>query len=193
MKWSGGLASLWAALGQQSKCRPDILELLFNWYGKSVYRAALLILKNKALAEDVTQETFMTACTKLDSLQSPEKAEAWLVHIAMNKAYDLTKDQQRLVMLPEPDPPGPPEHNPILEVVLDREAAEEIRAAILNLPAPYQEILYFKYYRDLTSKQIADALEIPEGTVKSRLSKAKQLIARSLGANREGRAEYADR
>jgi DNA-directed RNA polymerase specialized sigma24 family protein len=61
MKWSGGLASLFAALGQQSKCRPDILELLFNWYGKSVYRAALLILKNKALAEDVTQETFLTA------------------------------------------------------------------------------------------------------------------------------------
>jgi RNA polymerase sigma-70 factor (ECF subfamily) len=111
----------------------------------------------------------------------------------MNKAYDLTKDQQRLVMLPEPDPPDSPEHNPILEVVLDRETAGEIRAALSSLPAPYQEILYFKYYRDLTSKQIADALDIPEGTVKSRLSKAKQLIAGSLGANREGRAEHADR
>jgi RNA polymerase sigma-70 factor (ECF subfamily) len=193
MKWSGGLASLFAALGKQPKCRPDVLEVLFNWYGKSVYRAAFLILKDRALAEDVTQETFLTACTKLDSLASPERVEAWLVHIAMNKAYDLTKDHHRLVLLPEPETQEPPEQNPILDVVLDRETAGEIRAAILNLPAPYQEILYFKYYRDLTSKQIADALGLPEGTVKSRLSKAKQLIARKLGVNREGRAEHADR
>ncbi len=193
MKWSGGLASLFGALGKQPGCRPDILEVLFNWYGKSVYRAALLILKDKALAEDVTQETFLTACAKLDSLQSPEKVEAWLVHVAMNRAYDLSRDSLRPVLMPEPETPEQPDPNPTLDLVVDRETAEEIRAAISNLPAPFQEILYFKYYRELTSKQIAAALDIPEGTVKSRLSKAKLLIAGKLGMNREGRTEHAER
>jgi RNA polymerase sigma-70 factor (ECF subfamily) len=193
MKWSGGLASLFASLGKQPRRRPEILEVLFNWYGKSVYRAAFLILKDRTLAEDVTQETFLTACAKLDSLQSPEKVEAWLVHIAMNRAYDLARASHRLVLIPEPEIAEEPEPNPTLELVVDQETAGEIRSTILNLPAPYQEILYLKYYRELTSKQIAEVLGIPEGTVKSRLSKAKLLIADKLGGKQERRAEHADR
>jgi RNA polymerase sigma-70 factor (ECF subfamily) len=193
MTWSERLASLFGAMGKQPRCRADILEVLFNWYGRSVYRAAFLILRDKALAEDVTQETFLAAYTKLDSLQNPDKAEAWLVKVAMNRAYDLAKNSHRLVLIPEPGLPEEPDRDPILDFMLDQETAEEIRALILKLPAPYQEILYFKYYREMTSKQIAGALGIPEGTVKSRLSKAKLLISRKLARTRGRDAEHADR
>lgn len=50
------------------------------------------------------------------------------MHVAMNRAYDLTRDSLRLVLMPEPETPEQPDHNPTLDLVVDRETAEEIRA-----------------------------------------------------------------
>lgn len=179
--------AMMAKMGAEARCDPNTLELLFKWYGKTVYQTAFFILKDRALAEDIVQETFLTAYIKLDCLQHPDRIEAWLAHIALHKACDLAREHRRLVPVPEPAIPERMEFNLILNLVIDREAAGEIKEVILHLPALYKEVLFFKYSRELTTRQIAEALEIPEGTVKSRLNKAKTLITKELGVKREGR------
>ena len=67
---------------------PGIIELLYRWYGRKVYQAACHVLNDQRLAEDVVQETFLTAMSKLDTLRDPAKAEAWLVRTAINKSYE---------------------------------------------------------------------------------------------------------
>lgn len=184
MKIDAMLAKL---MGAEARCDPNTLELLFKWYGKTVYQTAFFILKDRELAEDIAQETFLAAYIKLDRLQYPDRIEAWLVHIAMHKACDLAREHHRLVLVSEPAVPERMEFNLILNLVIDREATKETKEAILHLPVLYKEVLFLKYCREFTTRQIAEALEIPEGTVKSRLNKAKTLIAKELGVKREGR------
>jgi RNA polymerase sigma-70 factor (ECF subfamily) len=193
MKRDTGLASLLDKLDIRARRSPDILETLFVWYSKSVYRTAFFILRDRWLAEDVVQETFMVACTKLDQLQSPDKVEGWLIRVAMRKAYDLIRNNHRLIFVQEPVILEQPDFSPVLDIVIDRETAEEIKMAISNLPSSYRAILYSRFYLESTFKQIADALEMPEGTAKSRLGKAKFLIVRKLGVKQERRAVHGNR
>jgi len=61
-------------LGKGKKCSLETLELLFNLYAETVYQAAFYVLEDAALAEDITQETFLTAYQKLFQVKSPTKS-----------------------------------------------------------------------------------------------------------------------
>lgn len=158
--------------------KEQALELLFQWFGKTVYLAAYGIVKDHHLAEEITQDTFVAAYQNMDRLRDVNKTQAWLVRIAINKSYDLLKSRKKIVSLDQVTVAGTCE-TPESEVI-KREQQKEIQQAIEKLSPGQQEIIFFKYNREMTTKQIAEATELPEGTVKSRLQKARSLIAGSI-------------
>lgn len=167
-------------LGKRARCDPDVLELLYKLFSATIYNAAHYIVNDRGLAEDITQETFLSAFTGLENIKHPEKIEAWLVRTAINKAINLVKRNQRIITLNEDYAAEEQEIDVLVEQLAKDELISEVSKAVRSVPLQYQEILYFKYYKDFTIKHIAETLEIPEGTVKSRLRKAQSLVAQLL-------------
>ena len=139
---------------------------------------------NRALAEDLTQEAFLRALRGIDRYTHPRPFKAWLYAIAANVARDHFKsaDNRRTDSMAENfDAPA--------DVALDAnlvaaEEAQSVARALGALPDHQREAVVLRYYQDLSLPEIADALGIPVGTVKSRLSlglkKMKELLGESV-------------
>ena len=146
------------------------LKTLYELYSERVRSAAFFVLRDNHAAEDIMQETFITAFEKLSQVREPEKIEAWLVRVAINKAKNSLRSKPRQVSLSGDIPISA--H--LDDALMHKDEITLACEAVARLPAEYQVVLYFKCVRGLTPKQIADALEIPEGTVKSRLQRARE-------------------
>ncbi|MEX1098403.1 MAG: sigma-70 family RNA polymerase sigma factor [Planctomycetales bacterium] len=162
--------------GRQS---PDLAELVEQHY-VLVYRYAYRLSGSACDAEDLAQQTFLTAQRKLDQLRDPSRAKGWLCAIVRN-AYlkDLrTGNGHRAVSLETvAEPAGREERDTPIDL-------EELQAAIDELPEEFRAPLVLFYFQEFTYRDIADQMEIPVGTVMSRLARAKQHLRRRL-ATRE--------
>ncbi|ACA59783.1 RNA polymerase sigma factor [Candidatus Desulforudis audaxviator] len=152
------------------------LEELFNQFHETVYKSAYFITHDRMLAEDVVQNTFLKAYDKIDQLKDSSRVESWLIQIAVNQARDEIRRRHRQAWSQEEAHlPGPPEELPEFQVVA-REEHAVISAAIDGLAAEYQDVILLKYQFEMTTKRIAETLNIPEGTVKTRLRKARAIL-----------------
>ncbi|MEW6772027.1 MAG: RNA polymerase sigma factor [Bacillota bacterium] len=159
----------------------EVVRVLFELFAQRVFEAAYYILGDRSSAEDVVQDTFLAAIEHLDQLNNPEKVEGWLLQVATNKAYDEYSKRQKLVSLSN----KPGDNCTCLDFLAIANRLV-VTKAIDSLPVEHQMVIFLKYYRDLTIKQIAAILKIPEGTVKTRLQKARGLVANLLGSPVEG-------
>jgi RNA polymerase sigma-70 factor (ECF subfamily) len=158
---------------------PNVIGLLYQWYREKVYRTAYYVLNNQQLAEDVVEETFLTAMNKVNALRDPAKVEAWLVRTAINKAYDVLREYRKMSELQLSEMVS--EGDSILEHLLDDELREEVLAALLLLPTIYQEVVYYKFYGECNCCETSGILDVPERTVRARLKRALELITQYLG------------
>jgi len=151
----------------------------------AVFRLAYLLLGDADDAEDVAQETFIRAYRALERFDASRPLRPWLLRIASNLARNQRRSLgryfgalQRLVLLdPEArarakgeSPPGPGEAGP------SAEDAHSLWQAVRRLRPPDQEIIYLRYFLDLSEAETATALEIAPGTVKSRTHRALQRL-----------------
>jgi RNA polymerase sigma-70 factor (ECF subfamily) len=143
-------------------------------FGDDVYRTAYLLLGDHHLAEDVSQDTFLTAYRKIGQFDGRGAFGGWLRSIAVNHCRSrMRRASWKRLLLRRQDQmetagaaPGPE------EISVRRSLAGEI----LQLPYPYREVIVLHYYHDLTVKEIAERLGKSEGTVKSRLSRARRQL-----------------
>jgi RNA polymerase sigma-70 factor (ECF subfamily) len=136
---------------------------------------------NHALAEDLVQETFLRVLRGIGQYRYPRPFKPWLYSIATNLALDHYKlaEMRHTISMPErtleieSDAPEDP-------LLMDIEA-QQVAAAITDLPAHQREAVVLRYYQELSLAEIAEILNVPIGTVKSRLSLGlKQLRERIL-------------
>jgi RNA polymerase sigma-70 factor (ECF subfamily) len=163
------------------------MRLLYNEYAKSIYHLALKLLQNKEDAEDMMQETFITAFTKLQKLKEPATFRNWLGKIASNKCTDLLRKRHGGMDADIWDlgEDIPAEESPLMlpESSLDnKESARLISDIVDSLPTPQKMCVYYHYYQELPIKQVAEVLNANEHTVRSRLNLAKQKIREKLEA-----------
>ena len=145
---------------------------------KLLYNVALKYCGNVFDAEDIVQESYMMAFHKFHQLRDKSRSKPWLLKILRNnflKSYHKNKSQKRLK---EPDyieflksSMKKESAEQILEKVSDRQLVEK---AMAQLPEKYQAVLWLYYMDDMLYKEIAAALEIPIGTVMSRLTRARE-------------------
>jgi RNA polymerase sigma-70 factor (ECF subfamily) len=130
------------------------------------------------IAEDAAQETFVRAWKHLDKYQPKAAFRNWLYKIALNNAHNLLRRERNTVDVDDylaiDKRPGP-------EQLVERsERSLIIQRAVMALPEASRSVLILREYEDLSYRDIADTLEIPVGTVMSRLSYARQLLRKSL-------------
>lgn len=132
------------------------------------------------IAEDASQETFIQAWLHLSSFRPQTSLRNWLYRIAVNAATDMLRREKRILPhaledLPLKDPQPGPE-----ALVSQAERATLVQKAVLSLPDACRAVLVLREYEGLSYQEIADALEIPVGTVMSRLNYARKLLRDKL-------------
>ncbi|MEM7230115.1 MAG: sigma-70 family RNA polymerase sigma factor, partial [Planctomycetota bacterium] len=160
-------------------------------YGDELLHFLTRFLGSRAAAEDVFQETFLQIHQSAESFDQSRRFKPWLFTIAANKARDFHRkrarrstvslsahvkddgDGQTYVDLMDAELPTPD------QPVLDAERSRRVKAVIDDLPIHLREIVLLSYFQRMSYNQIAEALEIPLGTVKSRLHTAVAAFARS--------------
>jgi RNA polymerase sigma-70 factor (ECF subfamily) len=146
------------------------LELLFRRHWPRAYRAAFLIVHDAAAAEDVTQEAFVAAIRRLDRFDRQRPFAPWLGAIVSNRAIDAVRARSARREIAEPAEPelehGAPSSQPLGRY------SEEILAALAALSPEHRTVVVMRYVLEYTPGEIARALELPRGTVNSRLRRA---------------------
>lgn len=140
---------------------------LVREHSRSMFRAARAILDCDADAEDAVGEAVLLAWQAFPKLKRPEAAQCWLLKITVNCAYGQRRKQRRVVRLDDLSQAAgsvpPPEPSGLWE-------------AVLRLPEDQRLAVMLYYYEDLPVADIAKALGVPQGTVKSRLSRGRERL-----------------
>jgi RNA polymerase sigma-70 factor (ECF subfamily) len=144
-----------------------------------LYAIARLILRDADLAEYAAQETLVRAWRDLPSLREVDRFDAWLYRLTVRACADIGRQRRRWRSELTVVPSEPSEHDRSAEVA-DR---DELQRALRRLGEAQRSILVLTYYLGLTPSDVADALDIPVGTAKSRLHYAIEALRAALAAD----------
>jgi RNA polymerase sigma-70 factor, ECF subfamily len=158
--------------------------ILVERHQTRVFNLCLRILGNREDAYDAAQETFMAALRKVGQFRGDAAFTTWLHRVAVNACYDELRRQQRRPMLhvvapgdaDEPREPGPPSVDHADEV----SGAIDAAAALARVPEEFRVALVLADVQDLPYEQIARILEVPVGTVKSRVHRGRLAMAKAM-------------
>jgi RNA polymerase sigma-70 factor, ECF subfamily len=148
------------------------LEALFRIHWPRAHRAAYLVTHDTQAAEDIAQEAFLAAIRALDRFDRRRPFGPWLHRIVVNRSIDwvrarrLRSEVELAEALPAPEPGGAP--------------SDDVLAALARLPAEHRAVIVMRYLLDLTPGEIADALDLPRGTVNSRLRRGLDALGEEL-------------
>src|ERR687887_1421086 len=135
------------------------MEALFRHHWPRAYRAAYLVVHDSAAAEDIAQEAFLAAVRNLDRFDRRRPFGPWLHRIAVNRAIDWTRARSLRAEAEEQDVPAP--ERP--------ESDDRIMSALATLDPDQRAVVVLRYLLEYTPGEIAELLELPRGTVNSRL------------------------
>ena len=162
---------------------PGAFDLLVQRYTHEVFGFVCRFVSDKATAEDLVQDTFVQVHLAAQSFDPTRKFRPWLYTIAANKARDYLRSRGRRphysldTVGSDPDGPTPAQNleaegQSLTEQVEERERKQVVRALVDQMPEHLKLILTLGYFQQLPYAEIAEVLEIPIGTVKSRLHAA---------------------
>ena len=151
------------------------IEAVVRKYSDMVYRIALLNMKNKSDAEDIFQEVFLRLVQHLHKLKTEEHRKAWLIRVTINCCKKQFGSAWRRNVLPLADEAIPE------TAVYDEMPQEEVYLAVKQLPGIYKQVIHLFYFEDMSIKMIATTLKAKESTVKSQLSRGRQMLKDILG------------
>jgi RNA polymerase sigma-70 factor (ECF subfamily) len=166
----------------------DAYALLVERYGGRVYNVALRITREPEAARDCAQEAFIRAYRALHQYDPAYPFGPWILRIATNVSLNLVQRGRREITMEElPEDPAPAEAGPEL-TSLRREELDEVLAALAELPPNYRAALTLRHLQELSYQEVADALDLPLGTVKTHLHRARAALKARLAerARRRG-------
>lgn len=161
----------------------DAFTELVRRHQRRVYALCLRVLGDADAAADVAQETFVSVLRKLDGFRGDAAFTTWLHRVTVNACYDeLRRARRRPMLHVAPDDgldrePGPPVPDPADEVAGTRDTA----AALTAVPEEFRIALVLADVEDLPYERIAQVLDVPVGTVKSRVHRGRLALAAAMG------------
>jgi len=176
---------------QVAELREEALSQLYDRYSDLVFSIALAIVDDRSTAEEITLDVFMRVWQKAASYRADQaKVRTWLSHIARHHAIDVLRrrsirlDHYALSWdgIPLSDTVTTQDPQELIELSLGR---ERVRTAIAQLPEDQKQALALAYYGGLTQVEIAEALQQPLGTIKTRLRLAMQKLRHLLRDEQE--------
>ncbi len=164
-------------------------RILAERHRPAVFHIVYKIVRDKETANDLVQETFMKAFTSLATYRSEYRFSTWLYKIAANCSIDHLRKKRIQVLSLEgqmdhefegrtidvPDYSYHPERD-----LVRKQQRFSIEEAIDSLPKKYREVIVYRHKDDKSYEEIADLLDIPIGTVKARIFRARELLKKKL-------------
>jgi RNA polymerase sigma factor, sigma-70 family len=165
------------------------IKRLMDGYGNDVLRIAYLYLKDKHLAEDAFQEVFIKVYKNFDKFKRNSSEKTWIISITMNTCRDILRISwfKKVIMFKDLNNDSLLDsYENIDNKVINRIQNENLLKEVMNLPRKYKELIILYYYEELSTADISKMLKIPEGTVRSRLFRARTILKSNIG----GKIEY---
>ena len=184
----------WVRRAQEGDVRA--FEQLFQQYHRGIYNTIYQMTRNEADAADLTQEVFVRAYRALPRLQTPEAFSSWLYRIAVNLSRNWLRDRGRVriesLELPGDDgeegntreiadPTGDPS-----VLVQTQDLQERVQKAVAGLSPDHRTVVTLHHLQGMPVEEIARVMGCSIGTVKSRLSRARDHLKRKLAGYVEG-------
>ncbi|MCM0647914.1 sigma-70 family RNA polymerase sigma factor [Clostridium swellfunianum] len=163
------------------------IERMIDIYGNDVLRISYLYLKDVQRAEDALQEVFMKVYTKYGSFKGHSSEKTWIMRITINVCKDILRGSwlKRVFLAGDVIPMNKDEDNPeptALRLLENRMVFDEV----VSLRSTLKDVVILYYYEDFDTNEISSILGIAEGTVRSRLHRARDILRNKL----KGRIEY---
>ncbi|MBS8263970.1 RNA polymerase subunit sigma-70 [Mesobacillus boroniphilus] len=139
-----------------------------------LYKIAYVYMKNEADALEVFHETVYKALVSIGNLKEERYFSTWITRILINNAVDLLRKKKRVI---------PMERNTLENKAahyFETERHPELLEAVMELDEKYKEVLILRFYRDLSVKEIAEILDCPEGTLKTKIHRGVGLLRNKL-------------
>ncbi|OMF38461.1 RNA polymerase subunit sigma-70 [Paenibacillus sp. FSL H8-0548] len=167
--------------------RDLVLEDLMTTYGQDVWNFAFFLTRRADAADDISQDVFLIVYNRLYTFRGESSIKTWILSITRNKALNYLKSAFiRKVTLIDTMLHFSGQSPSAEQVVLDHISSRAIWEQVLKLPLKFREVIILNYHFELSVDQIAATLQISEGTVKSRLHRAKKKMSVLLDSKREG-------
>ena len=150
----------------------DVLERLLDRYEQKVFRMAVIMLRDRGLAEEVTQDVFLNIWRALPRYDGRAAVSTWLYTIARNACFSAVRRQAYRRVTPIDDIAEPS--------VFQDQSDPDLLRCIGRLPEVERQVVLLFYWEDRSVADVAAALDMPEGTVKSHLHRARQALGKML-------------
>ncbi len=164
------------------------LETLYDKYERLLFSFAHRFTNNDRLSEEVIQEVWMKIWNgRVDFDTQKGKFSSWILTITRNAALDCLRREKRRPTIEVEERDGGYDE-PVERTVMQRETAAEVRGAVSELKPEQQELIELVYFQGMTQQQISEQLDLPLGTVKTRIRSAIQALRKRMdGRERDGR------
>lgn len=153
---------------------PEAFVQLMRQQEQTLYRIARGYFSDPMDIEDVLSETVLACWERLDTLRQPRYFKSWLIRILINKCNDQLRRRKRLVSLEEAPEPG-----------VTMEPEDDLSALLDGLGRETRLVLILHYSQGYKTREIAKLLDVPHGTVTSRLKRGRDALARRLAGEEE--------
>jgi len=156
-----------------------MLSALMSDYGDNIVQLAYLIVKDKGIAEDITQEVFLKAYRGLDQFRQESSEKTWLYRIAINESRKYLRSwsfRQIFSTYHSNKELGPEKvaDTNVESAVMQRLSKVQIAERVMMLSPLYRKVMILHYYEDLSIKEIAQVLDISEDAVRTQLHRARK-------------------
>ena len=175
--------------GLRQTADEETLAALVSQYASTLYRVAFSVLRNAADAEDAVQEAFLRVLRHRQTLDEARDRRVWLIRIVWNIVLDR---KRRLKTRPETDDVAelarvlPSDDLSAEQITSAAQHHAHVLACVERLPVKEREVMMLSAFEELNSVEIASVLEISESSVRSRLFRARNLMAGLLDYSRSG-------
>ncbi len=164
---------------------PDAYALLVQRYQRGVVNLMYRLVGEWQTALDLAQEVFLRVYQTLDAYDDSRPFKPWLYRIATHRAYDYLRHQARRTRVittveASPDFSGDERHTNPQNAVIQGEIRQAVEDIVSSLPVRYRTVIVLRYLEDMSYREIAEALNIPLGTVKTRIHRARDLLRAAL-------------
>jgi RNA polymerase sigma-70 factor (ECF subfamily) len=158
----------------------DAFNELMAAHEDRVFAVCLRMLRNREAALDATQDTFLTVFRKADRFKAQAAFSTWLYRVTVNTCYDHLRRQKRKQAdrLPDSHDTPDPSTDDLIRAV---DVRSDIEDALLTLSPEFRAAVVLVDLQGMSLQQASDTLEVPTGTIKSRLFRARKQLSQSLG------------
>ncbi len=155
----------------------DAFRVLVERYQSVLFGTAFLMTRDQAVTEELVQDALLSAWKGIGGFRGDGPVKPWLVRILVNRVVSHQR-RRSLPVVPIAEATEPPAPD---RTAQEAEAKDSVRRGLAELSEEQRQVVMLRYFSELTVPEIADVLDMPEGTVKSRLSRSLTELRKVIG------------